>query len=100
VFNVGDSVGVYRCCSGVPPGHRQDSKVLYAGAEMADALSKGEFEMFGDLGAEYSVRLLVISDWVSRPIFLWLQQPLPDDNIGKRICYKIAVGWLSDANMI
>jgi hypothetical protein len=56
------------------------------GAEMADAWSKDEFEMFRDSGAEYSGRLLVISDWVSRPIFQWLHQPLPDHNIGKRIC--------------
>ncbi len=59
MFNVGDSVGVYRRCllaiDKIP-------RCSMLGAEMADALSKGEFEMFGDLGAEYSGRLLVISD--------------------------------------
>jgi hypothetical protein len=59
-------------------------------AEMADALSKAEFARCRALGTGTGSQLQTEPAWVPRSILWWLNNPVPDDDLGKKILVELA----------
>jgi hypothetical protein len=60
------------------------------GARMADALSKAEFKKFREMGRSSGTEMQTEPAWVPRSILRWLQDPRPDDDLGKKILEELA----------
>jgi hypothetical protein len=59
-------------------------------AEMADALSKAEFTKCRQLGLAAGQPLQTEPAWVPRSILNWLSQPVPDDDLGKKVLVEMS----------
>jgi hypothetical protein len=57
---------------------------------MADALSKAEFAKCRQTGLAAGDQLRTEPAWVPRTILGWLTNPVPDDDLGKKILVEVA----------
>jgi hypothetical protein len=60
-----------------------------AGAKMADQLSKAHFRSFRETAAAAGWALQLEPARIPRALLLWLDRPVPDDQLGARILHEI-----------